>query len=122
MAISKARWLLFSIRGRINRKTFWYLSPLCFLLPYLMLALPYIIDYLLGSDFLALLLFVFFECLFIYVFSVIILKRLHDVNVGFIVLIFLFPMIVIPRSFFVLMILLGALPGTKGSNRFGPEP
>lgn len=114
--VEKMTWgqVLFSFKGRISRSTFWLRGWLPLIAIQI---LGLIIDLYIGDEpgiffEIAILLTIWPEC-------AIIVKRLHDHNVsGWFLLITLIP-IIGPLWLFLDFLI---FKGTKGDNRFGPDP
>ena len=108
--------VLFSYKGRINRKTYW----LCFFGSFGILFLcgiPRIVFPEQYTPFTSLLILLIYPLIYSQI--PIHVKRLHDINLsGWWVLIFMIPFIGILLSF----IICGCTPGTKGINRYGYPP
>lgn len=102
--------LLFSTKGRIPRWTFWLAY-----LPILFGAAPLVILIENYADNNPILVFLVLG-LYVWVAVCLAAKRLHDSDVdgAYSVFILLIPLLA--------AIVIGAIPGTRGENRFGPDP
>ncbi len=110
--------LLFSLDGRISRSTFW----LKFYLPYIILIMICVLlDYTFGTlieDVGIGLISGLVTLLFVYPGIAVTVKRIHDLgHSGLLCLFFLVPVI---NAFFSIYVYY--FPGTKGPNKFGPDP
>ena len=103
----------FSSEGRVDRLTYWISQVIFFAL--IVLVAPFMPDA--GSDFNLPLLLLIIPFWFSFVINI---KRLHDINCsGWWILINVIPFIGFTFITILIIIVLGLIGGTKGSNRFG---
>lgn len=118
--MKRLSWLLFSYKGRINRKVFWlHLLTLLFstiifggigiIVEYLPILLEVPIKLSIGAAFLVL----------VYTQLPITVKRLHDMDhSGGWIIFFMIPFI----GFVALLMSCGIMVGTQGTNKYGEAP
>ena len=114
------RWLLFSYKGRINRKVFWFhlltmwfsiiiVGGIGIIVEYLPILLEVPIKCLIGATYLVL----------VYTQLPITVKRLHDMGYsGWWYLVFMIPFI----GFIIALMSCGLITGTQGPNKYGEPP
>jgi len=106
--------ILFSLKGRINRKTYWiYSFIISILYVFLLVSVTALSKSIDNNIFIAILIGIIFLILIWTIFAVTV-KRLHDINCPG--LCFVFTMIPIVAIF------IGFIPGTSCKNKFGEVP
>jgi len=128
-------WLLFSLKGRLNRRTFWLFQLFNVFVVVLALSLftgdamqsmRYIIEALINPEFVeseqsaaALKVFATTNLVMLWPNIAVEIKRWHDRNrPALFVLVKFIPLI----GYFWYLIEVGCLPGTRGANRYGSAP
>jgi uncharacterized membrane protein YhaH (DUF805 family) len=106
--------------GRASRSEYWFFALFNFVIS-VVLEIPYFFAHALGNDALAT---VVAAPLFLYSLAILIpsfavnIRRLHDINKsGWWILIALIPFVGA-----IVLLVFDCMPGTEGSNEFGPDP